>query len=61
MSIRACLQNQKLITKDAAPDNKQHHQTHTFLLPELVLVYFYDLPLQFEGLFREQLEVSDVV
>lgn len=31
------------------------------LLPELVLVYFHDLALQFQGLFGKQLEVSDVV
>lgn len=36
-------------------------QRRTRLLPELVLVYFHDLALQFEGLFGKQLEVSDVV
>lgn len=59
----------KLLPKDAAAGNKQtplpapQADTHVYtaLLPELVLVYFHDLPLQFERLFWEQLEVSDVV
>lgn len=37
------------------------HTCRTALLPELILVNFHNLPLQFEGLFREQLEVTDVV
>ena len=30
-------------------------------VPELILVYLYDLPLQFQGLFREKFEVPDIV
>lgn len=37
------------------------HLDHTSASPELILVCFDDLALQFEGLFWKQLEVSDVV
>ena len=30
-------------------------------VPELILVYLYDLPLQFQGLFGEKFEVADIV
>lgn len=50
-----------LTTKGILAEIRLQTASDTSASPELILVCFNDLALQLEGLFWEQLEVSDVV